>query len=290
MEHSKRVNLQTEKTEKGVKYCTFGLGIFVLWQFLWIMILFSMSEALPSILNVSSNGTESEAIESIVDYFLPLCGGLLLLIIALILITIGIFYIYLGRLEFGQVHAGNVQVGITFLILGFIISVSLSAIPISIRWSGNIATGVLYSLGVIYLLKEVIDKRHLRFIILAGVIFIIIGIINSLSIVLINWSGSDLLDSSENAILLALSFLSFNIIPWAIVTLAFLNAWKGIERQTLESIIHLKTDTIDQVSGMLYPPTIISNSQGQPTACPSCGYRLTGTELECPECGYYFDD
>jgi hypothetical protein len=252
MDQSKKVSL---KTQNGVKYCTLGLGIFVLWQF-------------------------SSA--SILDYILPLCGGLLLLFIALILIIIGFFNLYLGRLEYGKKHAENVKIGIVTLILGFIAGVSILAIPTSLQWSGNIATAVLYSLGIIYLLKEIIDKRILRFVILGGILFIIISISNTLSPLVIRWLASDLLESSENAILLGLTFMSINIIPWAIFTLAFLNAWKGIEQQNLKSTTQSKSDINGQSSNY--------RILDQLTTCPSCGFRLTGTEVECPECGYYFND
>ena len=285
------------KTEKGLKFLFFGFLIITLFQIFFTGFIYANQDRISDIQTEATE--ESELSSESLGYLGALCGGQAFMFVGLILILLGLINYYKYRSEFGVEHAGNVNKGLIFLVIGFIISIvgSLGAtaqdsnvvIPVSV--AVLIITAIFYAIGFLFLLKSVYDKTGMNYLKLGVLLLLIFNIINSI-LLIVAWKLPDALGGSYNTTLIGYTITQLSNIPWAIFTFSIFRAWKRIQNGWLKPMYLLPPPPIGVPIGS--PPPI----PGQSTfgtfkhgkKCPSCDYVLSKPTNECPKCGYYFEN
>jgi hypothetical protein len=303
------------KTEKGSKFLFIGLLLIIIYQIITIGIAFSMQDDLE-MLTSDPDMEDPEVTERIVRVAGAFCGAMIILLIGLILVLIGIIYLYTSRTEFGEEHAKNMQIGLIFLIVAFVVGLvggilvggigggaNPSDIGALIIISGIIAiiTSILYGLGFINILKKLLDEKGNNFVKLGAIFLILFSIIN-VSVLSIRYSmGEDLL-SISNFNILGAAISTISLLPWAIFAFSFYRAWKRIQWGIVKPVFipYPAYPQYPQYPGYPPPPGGMppppmppmppSGPPGKPNACPSCGYILPYQETTCPKCGYNLGD
>lgn len=305
------------KTEKGLKYFFWGLLLFVIWQILMMPLLASMQPALED-LEQAEDPNDPEAYEGLMVFIAPLCGIMILLAIYIILILLGLVFIYNGRSEFGEKHKESIKKGLIVLIIGFIIGLAGSLVSgglqqisddlLIIGYIPTIITAICYGLGFTFLLRYLLDKQGIDLLKIGALLIIIISILN----LIFGAVAISIDDESnvfvENAFLIGMSFSLFMAVPWAIFTFSFYRALKRVQwgavRPIVQPMQYFQPPGMPMGSGMGAPPQGPMPGPGMgpgehpppppppiplaPKKCPSCDYMLEGRYAECPKCGYYF--
>lgn len=296
------------KTEKGSKFFFIGLLLFIIFQISYVGIAFGMQDDLELLMS-SPDMEDPEVMDSVVRVGTAFCGILIVVFIGLILLLVGLIYLYTSRVEFGEEHAKNMQLGLILIIVGFVVSLvgsigsgfSTSEVGVLIIISGIVAiiTNLLYGLGFINILKKLLDERGNNFVKLATILLILFSIIN-VSVLSIRYSmGEDLISlASFNIIGATLSMIS--VLPWVIFAFSFYNAYKRIQWGVVKPVLmpypyppyppYPPGYPVPPPGAPPAPPMPQMGPDGKPYACPSCGYILPYQDKKCPKCGYYFDD
>ena len=299
------------KTEKGSKLFFIGLLLFIFYQIFYVGIAFGMQDDLELLMS-EPDMEDPEVMNSVAKVLTAFCGAIIVVLIGLILLLIGLIYLYTSRAEFGEEHAKNVQLGLILLIVGFVVGMvgglvggfSGSDVGVLIIIGGIVAiiTSILYGLGFINILKNLLDERGNNFVKLGAILLILFSIIN-VGILSIRYSmGEDLLSlASFNILGVTISMIS--VLPWAIFAFSFYNAYKRIQWGAVKPVLmpYPYPPYPQYPPGPGYPvpppgappappPVPQMGPDGKPFACPSCGYILPYQDKKCPKCGYYFVD
>jgi hypothetical protein len=301
------------KTEKGSKYLFIGLLLTIIYLILTVGIAFSLQDDME-LLTSDPDMEDPEVTERFFRIIGAFCGAMIILLIGLILVLIGIIYIYTSRAEFGEEHAGNMQTGLIFLVVAFVVGIvgsllvggmgggaNASNISALIIISGIIAiiTSILYGLGFIYIFKKLLDKKGNEMVKIGAILLIIFSIIN-VAVLGIRYSMDDDFTSlSSNYYVIGLVLNLISIIPWAIFAFSFYRAWKRIQWGVIKPVFipypvyppyPPHPGYPPPPGGMPPPPIPPGGPPGKPNACPSCGYILPYQETTCPKCGYNLSD
>ena len=296
------------KTEKGSKFLFIGLLLIIIYQIITVGIAFSMQDDLE-LLTSNPDMEDPEVTERIVRVAGAFCGAMIILLIGLILVLIGIIYLYTSRTEFGEEHARNMQIGLIFLIVAFVVGlvggigggINPSNIGILLIISAIVAiiTSILYGLGFISIFKKLLDKKGNDIVKIGAILLILFSFIN-VAILSIRYSMEDDFTSlSSNSFLIGLAINLISIIPWAIFAFSFYRAWKRIQWGVIKPVFipypvyppyPPYPGYPPPPGGMPPPPMPPRGPPGKPNACPSCGYILPYQETTCPKCGYNLGD
>ena len=283
------------KTEKGLKYFFYGLILYCTWQLISVILFFIIRDDLIEFIERQSEN-DPKAFEVIQGYIGPLCGFVILIFIVILLIFMGLIFLFTSRGEFGKVHTKNLEKSLALLLIGFFTSFIVSMIPNEISIVSGLISSICYSLGFIFMLKLLLDEQALKFLFGGAHIFTFIYIINS-CLLLLTSTNADIFGYSNNYFLIGLAFIAVSILPWAIFSLSFYIAWKRIQWGLVKPIYS------GYPPPYLMPPAI---PMGMPTPpqpprrghkafhnakkCPSCGFMLEQQKTKCTKCGYYFGE
>jgi len=288
------------RTEKGLRFSFVGYLLFVIWQILWTILIFSMRDVLAELVT-DSTADDASVYNDLLIYIGPICGGLILLFIFLIILLLGLIFLYNGRLEFGEVHANNVKNGVIFLIVGFIIGTlgggstglvqSEIGILLIISLIVTIITAICYSYGFMLLLKQLLDEQGFKFLKIGAILLIVINIIYLGLISAVSFNP-DLF--GDNGLFSAVG-VGFNIImtiPWVIFTFSFYRAFKRVQWGVIKPKYPPLYPAQYQLPMGAPPPFPPAGSElpSNTKTCPSCRFMVEQGQAKCPKCGYYFDD
>ena len=287
------------KTRKGLNFFFMGLLLFCMYQLIFVSyLLFIRNEFMEFSTKLAEN--DPAAMEDVMDFAGPICGISLVLFIGLLLILLGLVFLFTGRIEFGESHARNVEKGLILIIIGFIIGTVTGNIGgmvpgdifAQINVAGTIVGSIFYALGFILLLKQLLDETGMKYLIVGAILLIIFSTISLVIIYSFSFLSPDIAESSMSRFIISLAFSAIIVIPWWIITMSFYRALKWLEWGRIKPQMPTYPPYPVMIKGPLPPPTGIGHKTLQFRTCPSCGknFEFDPEQDECPNCGYYFKE
>ncbi len=304
-------------TEKGLRHINWGIIIYLIATLLILIAVILMLIFIQSLIGTTDPSDIGGIIGPILGAVGLVCGGAILVLVALILWLLGLYEMYTGRAEFGEVHATKVYRAVILIVLyivfmvasqvigvamiGFAFDVNPTDLLESLRTSAivlgalEIVSTIILGLAFVYLIVELCDEKFKRILWAAFYIFIIVTIIgNIVSIVPLYAVDVSGMTAEEVAQLSNLGSLAMGLsfIPFILFLVCYRHAHARVRDGGIQPVAGAYAAGYPVPPGYQQPPypqqaPYYQQPPAQPPAmvCPSCGRPTQPGETYCANCG-----
>lgn len=310
-------------TEKGLRHINWGIIIYLIAALLILVAVIIMLLLVQSLIGTTDPSEMGNIIAPIIGAVALICGGGVLFLVALILWLLGLYEMYTGRAEFGQVHAAKVYRAVIMIVLYIVLFVVSQVVSValigfaldpdptslfeSMRASAivlgalEVMSNVVLGLAFVFLILELSSEKYKRILWAAFYVFIIVTIIgNIISIIpfyMVDVSGMDAEDVAQLSNLGSLA-LGLSFIPFILFFVCYRHALARVRDGEIQPVAGAFAPAYPVPPGYQqpqypqqapYPPQQPYPQQppAQPPAmvCPSCGNPTKPGETFCATCG-----
>jgi hypothetical protein len=311
-------------TEKGLRHINWGIIIYLIATLLILIAVIIMLVFIQSLIGTTDPSDVGAIIGPIIGAVGLICGGGVLFLVALILWLLGLYEMYAGRAEFGEMHASRVYRAVIFIVLyivfmvvsqivgmaliGFSFDVNPADYLESLRISAivlavlGIVSTIILGLAFVFLIVELCNEKFKRILWAAFYVFILVTIVgNVISIVplyAVDVSGLTTEEVSQLSNLGSLA-LGLSFIPFILFFVCFRHAHDRVKGGDIQPVPGAYAAGYPVPPGYQQPPYPQQApyypqqqpypqqppAQQPPMVCPSCGKPTRPDETFCANCG-----
>jgi hypothetical protein len=238
------------KTEKGVKYFSYGFIFYIIALVILLVVLISVLGSISSMVSDPDNVDESDALGALAGLIAGICLGIFIIIVALALFLMGLINIHAGNKEFGPQHEKTSNKGAMFIFIGIIVNFIGAAVGGIGSSIVGVVVAIFLGMGLLYLIYEIADEKTKNLLWIAMIIYVIVAIIMAVVMIWIYTSydfaqdeieqGSEVdeaqLDSAMGMATIALGVSSLGLIPMAIFFWAYWKTYLRIKNREIQPV------------------------------------------------------
>jgi hypothetical protein len=217
-----------------------------------------------------------EVLAPVLGLIVGICLAFVILIIALILFLLGVVSLHSGRYEFKQPHTQSFQKGLTFVVIGVLVSIFAGVFGQVAGAFVSIFTSIMISLGLIFLVYELADDQGKTMLWTAGILYIIISVVNAIVILwlfmIVGFGdmvtagdpvAENVVAESMTLLMIPIALSSLALIPITIFYMAYRKIYSRIKNRVIQPVM-----VQPPPFGAQYPPHF---PQGMPPYPPGPG-------------------